>query len=189
MSRIGKTPVKLSDKVKVEIKENVVYVEGPKGKVQHELIGGITAKLENGSIIFDRIDDSRQQKAYHGLNRSLVNNIVIGVEEGFNKELHIIGNGYSAEIAGVWLRLVVGYSHDILMQIPEDLDVKAELVPRSKGSRMGVQAIVKISGISKEEVGKFAAEVRKCRAPENYKGKGIRYSDEHVLIKAGKAGA
>ncbi|MEA1973864.1 MAG: 50S ribosomal protein L6 [Candidatus Cloacimonadota bacterium] len=189
MSRIGNTPVNISEKVKVEIKKNVIFVEGPKGKVEHILVGGITAKIEENMIIFERKDDSRQQKAYHGLNRSLVNNMVKGVESGFAKQLHIIGNGYTAEVVGPWLKLVVGYSHDILMEVPENLEVKAELVPRSKGSRTGVQAIINVSGISKEEVGKFAAEIRKCRVPENYKGKGIRYSDEHVQIKAGKAGA
>lgn len=189
MSRIGNTPVAIPEKVKVELKDQTLFIEGAKGKAEHTLIGGIVVKIEDNQIVFEREDDSRQQKAYHGLNRSLVNNIVEGVTNGFSKKLQVIGNGYSAEVIGPWLKMVLGYSHDILLQIPEGIEVKAEAVPRSKGSRTGVQAEIEVSGISKEEVGKFAAEIRRCREPENYKGKGVRYSDEYVQIKAGKAGA
>jgi len=138
----------------------------------------------------ERRDDSKEQKSFHGLTRSLVNNMVIGLSEGYSKELQIIGTGYSAEVMGPWLKLSVGYSHDILMQIPENLKVEAELVPRRDQGALGVQANVKVSGIQKEDVGKFAAEIRKCRPPLNYAtGKGIRYKGEYVRIKPGKTAA
>ena len=157
--------------------------------MSQELIGGIEAKIEENQIIFTRENDSREQKSFHGLNRALVNNMVVGVTEGYNKELHIIGTGYNAEVIGPWLKLALGYSHDILLHIPDGIKVVAEAVPRTRGAKNAIQSIVKVNGINKEEVGKFSAEIRKCRKPENYKGKGIRYSDEFVKIKAGKAGA
>jgi len=105
------------------------------------------------------------------------------------KTLHVIGTGYSAERVGPWLRLSLGYAHDILLEIPEGLEVEAEAVPRSKTVRSDLQSIIRVKGIDKQLVGHFSAEIRTCRPPENYKGKGIRYIDEHVTIKAGKAGA
>jgi large subunit ribosomal protein L6 len=189
MSRIGKKPIVLPEGVKVSITGNHIEVEGKLGKLSHELVGGITIAEQEGILVLTRLDDSRDQKAFHGLGRALVNNLVEGVSKGYQKQLHVIGTGYSAEVVGPWLRLSVGYSHDILLEIPEGVDVKAEAIPRGKGMHAEHQANVFVSGIHKEDVGKFAAEVRACRKPENYKGKGIRYSTEHVTIKAGKAGA
>jgi large subunit ribosomal protein L6 len=115
--------------------------------------------------------------------------MVTGVTEGFMKTLHIIGTGYSSEVIGPWLKLSLGYSHDIMYKIPEGLSVEAQAVPRSKGTRSDLTSIIRIKGIDKQLVGEFSAEVRACRPPENYKGKGIRYENEYVPIKAGKAGS
>jgi large subunit ribosomal protein L6 len=114
--------------------------------------------------------------------------MVIGVTEGFQKTLQIIGTGYNAERVGPWLRLTLGYSHDILMEIPDNLTVEAVVIPRREQGKLGVQAVITVKGIHKEDVGKFSAEIRNCRPPENYKGKGIRYLNEWVLIKPGKSG-
>jgi len=190
MSRVGKTPVKLPDGVKYSIKDNIVTISGSKGELNYALCNGISVVQENGELLVSRSDDSRPQKALHGLTRALLNNMVIGVTQGFMKELQVIGTGYSAEVMGPWLKLSVGYSHDILMQIPEHLKVEAVLIPRREQGALGVQAEIKVSGIDKEDVGKFAAEIKRCRPPLNYAtGKGIRYKGEYIRIKPGKAGA
>ena len=190
MSRIGKTPVPVPEGIKVEIKDNIITVSSNNGELKFKFQDGITIKQEANELILERRDDSKGQKSFHGLTRALVNNMVIGLSEGYSKELQIIGTGYSAEVMGPWLKLSVGYSHDILIQIPENLKVEAELVPRREQGPLGVQANVKVSGIQKEDVGKFAAEIRKCRPPLNYAtGKGIRYKGEYVRIKPGKTAA
>jgi len=190
MSRIGKTPVPVPAGIKVEIKDNIITVSSNNGELKFKFQDGITIKQEANELILGRRDDSKKQKSFHGLTRSLVNNMVIGLSEGYSKELQIIGTGYSAEVLGPWLKLSVGFSHDILIQIPENLKVEAELVPRREQGTLGVQANVKVSGIQKEDVGKFAAEIRKCRPPLNYAtGKGIRYKGEYVRIKPGKTAA
>ena len=190
MSRIGKTPVLIPEGIKVEIKNNIITVSSNNGELIYKFQDGITIKQEGNELILKRKDDSKKQKSFHGLTRSLVNNMVIGLSEGYIKELQIIGTGYSAEVLGPWLKLSVGFSHDILIQIPENLKVEAELIPRREQGTLGVQAVVKVSGIHKEDVGKFAAEIRKCRPPLNYAtGKGIRYKGEYVRIKPGKTAA
>ncbi len=190
MSRVGKTPVKLPDIVKFNLKKNLVTISGPKGELQYDLQPGIQVEEKDGELIITRQDDSRPQKALHGLTRALLNNMVIGVTDGFEKELQVIGTGYSAERVGPWLKLTVGFSHDILMEVPENLTVEAVVIPRREQGALGVQAAIKVSGISKEDVGKFAAEIKRCRPPLNYAtGKGIRYKGEYIRIKPGKAGA
>ncbi|MEA2097051.1 MAG: 50S ribosomal protein L6 [Candidatus Cloacimonadota bacterium] len=190
MSRIGKTPVTIPEGIKVEIKNNIITVSSNNGELIYKFQDGITIKQEGNELILKRRDDSKKQKSFHGLTRSLVNNMIIGLSEGYVKELQVIGTGYSAEVLGPWLKLSVGFSHDILIQIPENLKVDAESVPRREQGALGVQAKIKISGIHKEDVGKFAAEVRKCRPPLNYAtGKGIRYKGEYVRIKPGKTAA
>lgn len=189
MSRIGKAPIKLSSDVSVKIEDNKVTVKGKLGELSYDLIPGISLELEDNVLSVKRSDDSKNQRAVHGLSRALIQNMVTGVSEGFKKTLHIIGTGYSSEVVGPWLRLSLGYSHDILMRVPAGLTVVATPVPRSKGGRSDFTSIITIEGISKQMVGQFAAEVRGCRPPENYKGKGVRYHDEHVTIKAGKAGS
>ncbi len=190
MSRIGKTPVPVPEGIKVEIKNNTITVSSNNGELTYNFQDGITIKQEGNELILKRKDDSKKQKSFHGLTRSLVNNMIIGLSEGYVKELQVIGTGYSAEVLGLWLRLSVGFSHDIFIQIPENLKVEAESVPRREQGALGVQAKIKISGIHKEDVGKFAAEIRKCRPPLNYAtGKGIRYKGEYVRIKPGKTAA
>jgi large subunit ribosomal protein L6 len=190
MSRVGKTPISVPKDVQVKVNDNLVSVKGKLGELSYELLPGITVTQEENQLIVNREDDSKPLRARHGLTRALVNNMVVGVSEGYEKVLHLIGTGYSAEVISRWLKLSIGYSHEILIEIPDHLTVESEPVPRAKGSRTAVQAIIKVKGISKEDVGKFAAEVRACRPPINYNtGKGIRYSDEYVKIKPGKSGA
>ncbi len=189
MSRIGKTPIVIPQDVDVKIEGKKITVKGKKGELSYTMLDGISAEVKDGNIIIKRSSDIKEQRAYHGLTRSLVQNMVTGVSEGYQKVLQVIGTGYGAEVVGPWLKLVLGYSHDILIEIPEGIEVATETIPRRDQGKLGVQAVIKISGINKEDVGKFAAEVRKCREPENYKGKGIRYEGEYVQIKAGKAGA
>lgn len=188
MSRIGYTPITIPAGVDVKINDNIVTVKGKLGELNYQVLPGITIKKEDNQLIFEREDDSRQSKTKHGLTRAYINNMVIGVSEGFKKELHIIGLGYSAEVVGPWLKLSMGYSHDVLIEIPNHVECVVEKAKRAKGSRTAVQAKIIVKGIDKEVVGQFAAEIRNVRRPENYKGKGIRYSDEYVRIKAGKTG-
>lgn len=176
MSRIGNLPVTVPAGVKVNVAGNILSVEGPKGKLQQEFSPEIELKLEDGKIILSRKNDKLQTRAYHGLYRSLFNNMVKGVSEGFSKTLVINGVGYKAEVQGKILLLSLGYSNDISVYIPDGLTVTVE------------QLKVKISGASKEQVGEFASQVRRLRGPEPYKGKGIRYEDEVILRKVGKTG-
>lgn len=189
MSRIGKKPIEIPEGVKVAITGNHIDVEGKLGKLSHDLAGGITVVQEGTTLVVSRLDESREQRSMHGLGRSLIQNLITGVSEGYEKLLNVIGTGFSAEVVGMWLRLNVGFSHEIYLEIPESLEVRAEPIPRGKGMHPEHQANIFVKGIHKEDVGKFSAEIRECRKPENYKGKGIRYSTEHVIIKAGKAGA
>ncbi|MEN6446063.1 MAG: 50S ribosomal protein L6 [Candidatus Cloacimonas sp.] len=188
MSRIGRAPIKLDPGTQVQVSDNVITIKGKLGELKQTLMPGITIEAEDNVLRVHRSDDSKSQRALHGLTRALIQNMVIGVTAGYQKILHIYGTGYSSEVTGPWLKLTLGYSHDILLEIPKELQVNAEAVPRSKGTRSDFQSIITIKGIDKQLVGQFAAEVRNCRPPENYKGKGIRYIDEHIIIKAGKAG-
>ena len=176
MARIGNLPVTVPAGVKVNVAGNILSVEGPKGKLQQEFSPEIELKLEDGKIVLSRKNDKLQTRAYHGLYRSLFNNMVKGVSEGFSKTLVINGVGYKAEVQGKILLLSLGYSNDISVYIPDGLTVTVE------------QLKVKISGASKEQVGEFASQVRRLRGPEPYKGKGIRYEDEVILRKVGKTG-
>jgi len=189
MSRIGKAPITLSSDLQVKVTGDVVNVKGKLGELSYTLLPGITVQIEDNVLHVLRAEETKTLRAYHGLSRALIQNMVTGVTDGFKKTLHIYGTGYSSEVLGPWLKLSLGYSHDILLQIPAGLNVDAQAVPRSKGTRSDFQSIININGIDRQLVGQFAAEVRGCRPPENYKGKGVRYNDEHVTIKAGKAGS
>jgi large subunit ribosomal protein L6 len=189
VSRIGRKIINIPSGVSVEQKERTVYVKGIKGSLDYSLQDFINVKIENNTISVTRENDERKIKALHGLTRALIQNMVIGVSEGYMKVLNIIGTGYTAERIGPWLKLAMGYSHDIMLKIPEGIECSTENVPRGKGGKLNVQVIIKVSGYHKEDVGKFAAEIRKVRPPENYKGKGIRYENEFVPIKAGKSGS
>ena len=176
MSRIGKEPISVPSDVQVSIEGRSVEVTGPKGSLDLDLPGEINVRQEDDTVLVERPNDDRKNKALHGLTRSLINNMVIGVSEGFKKELEIVGVGYRAAISGDGLELQLGFSHPVKVNAPDGITFD---VPEP------TQIIV--SGINKEIVGQVAADIRSYRKPEPYKGKGIRYAGEHVARKAGKA--
>jgi large subunit ribosomal protein L6 len=178
MSRIGKAPIAVPAGVDVTIDGRTISVKGPKGTLEREIPGTITVTRDGDTLVCERPNDENKTKAMHGLTRSLVNNMVIGVTDGFRKELEIVGVGYRAEAQGpTALRLNLGFSHPV--------DVKA---PDGIAFEVPVQTQVVVTGIDKEVVGQVAANIRSIRKPEPYKGKGVRYAGERVLRKAGKAG-
>ena len=178
MSRIGKQPVPVLDGVKVSINGCTITTEGPQGKLQFEHRPEISVEVdeENKQVLVSRSNDERTSRALHGLTRSLINNMVIGVKEGYEKRLEIVGVGYGGNVQGNQLALRVGFANEIKKAIPSGLDVTCP-----------DQNHVVIKGCDKQQVGQFAAEVRAVRKPEPYKGKGIRYDGEYVKIKPGKA--
>ena len=177
MSRIGKMPIAIPAGVTVTIAENNhVTVKGPKGTLERTLPSAMTIKQEGEEIIVTRPNDLKQNKALHGLTRTLINNMVIGVTDGYSKVLEINGVGYRANKNGKVLELALGYSHPINMPDPEGITTTVE------------NNTIKIEGIDKEKVGQHAAEIRSKRGPEPYKGKGIKYSTEHIRRKVGKTG-
>lgn len=177
MSRIGRMPITVPQGVTVEIKDSLVAVKGPRGELSRRVNPEIEVKLEDGTIKVSRPSDNREHRAQHGLTRALIANMVEGVSRGFEKDLEIVGVGYRAEKTGEKLVLKLGFSHPVEFE-PED------------GISFTVEAAnkVKVSGIDKEKVGKVAAEIKKSRPPDAYKGKGVRYAGEKVRIKPGKAG-
>jgi large subunit ribosomal protein L6 len=177
MSRIGKIPVKVPQGVKISFQDEVITVEGPKGKLSQKYHPVITFEPKDGEIVVHRANDEKQTRAFHGLYRNLLNNMVIGVSSGFSRVLIITGVGYRAEVQGGLLAMNLGYSNEIFVGIPEGLSVSAETSGK-----------VIISGIDKQRVGEFASQIRKLRLPEPYKGKGIRYDDEQIRRKVGKSG-
>lgn len=176
MSRLGKLPVSIPAGVKISVNDNVVTVEGPKGKL-FQKFDNVEIKVNGSDVEISRKDDSRVAKASHGLYRNLIKNMVTGVSAGFTKSLIINGVGYRAEVQGKMIVMNLGYSTDFIALIPEGLTVTAD-----------AQGKVTITGIDKQLVGQFAAEIRSLRKPEPYKGKGIRYEDEYIRRKVGKSG-
>lgn len=176
MSRIGRKPITIPEKVKVKADGLDVHVEGPKGKLSLALSGNISIKEENGEILVNRARETSADRAKHGLYRALLANMVSGVVSGFTKELEIVGVGYRAQMKGKTLSLSVGFSHSVDLEVPEGLSVK---VPKP--------TTIIIEGIDKQCVGQFAANIRGIKPPEPYKGKGIKYVDEVIRRKAGKA--
>ena len=177
MSRIGKIPVKIPAGVKVSFANDVMTVEGPRGKLTQKYHPIIKFEDKGAEIVVSRPNEEKQTKAFHGLYRNLLNNMVTGVSAGFSRALIITGVGYKAEVKGNLLVLSLGYSSDVYVGIPEGLAVTVE--PGSK---------VVVSGIDKQRVGELASQIRKLRAPEPYKGKGIRYENEKIIRKVGKSG-
>jgi large subunit ribosomal protein L6 len=178
MSRIGKLPIELVSGVKVTIAVDRVEVQGPKGTLSHSLPRGITAQIEEQQMLIQRKNDSKRQRALHGLARALLANAVHGVTTGFTRNLEIHGVGYRAELAGTTLKFSLGYSHPVEFSVPEGISVKLE-----KNTRLS------ISGCDRQQVGQVAAEIRALRPPDVYKLKGIRYENESLRKKAGKTGA
>ena len=178
MSRIGRMPIAVPAGVTVDIAENnKVTVKGPKGTLERVLPAEMEIKLEDGHIVVTRPNDLKKMKSLHGLTRSLLNNMVIGVTDGYEKKLEVNGVGYRAQKSGKTLNLSLGYSHPVDMVDPEGIEVE---VPD--------QATIIVKGIDKEKVGQYAAEIRSKREPEPYKGKGIKYADEVIRRKVGKTG-
>ena len=179
MSKLGKSPIALPKGVEVQVtKDNVVEVKGPKGHLSQELMKGITLKHEEGSLLVEQDDKLFSNGKFHGLFRSLINNMVIGVSSGFEKRLTMIGVGYRAAVKGTKIDLQLGFSHPTDLEIPADLQVKIDKA-----------TTIIVSGVDKQKVGQFAATIRSLRLPEPYKGKGVRYENEYVRKKAGKAAA
>lgn len=178
MSRIGRMPIAIPAGVTVDIAENnKVTVKGPKGTLERVLPAEMDIKVEGSEIVVSRPNDLKKMKSLHGLTRTLINNMVIGVTEGYEKKLEVNGVGYRAQKQGKKLTLALGYSHPVEMEDPEGLETVLD----------GTNIII-VKGIDKEKVGQYAAEIRAKRAPEPYKGKGIKYSDEVIRRKVGKTG-
>jgi large subunit ribosomal protein L6 len=178
MSRIGKKPIVVPSGVTVSVDGSTIKVKGPKGELTREIRSEITVEQNDGQLVLSRPDDSKDNRAFHGLTRALIANMVEGVTGGFKKTLEIIGVGYRAEKKGETLVLTVGYSHQVVYPQPKGITLTAQ-----------TPTVVVIEGIDKQKVGQVAAELRAVRPPEPYKGKGIRYQGEQVRRKAGKAGS
>ncbi len=177
MSRVGNAPITIPSGVEVSISGSSISVKGSKGTLERELPGGITVREEDSTLFVERPDESGESKAFHGLSRSLIHNMIVGVSEGFTKELQIQGVGYRATAKGTnALELALGFSHPVNITAPDGIEFE---VPQ--------QTQIFVKGIDKQLVGQVAADIRKWRKPEPYKGKGIRYAGERVIRKAGKA--
>lgn len=176
MSRIGKMEIPLPQGVEVAVAGGVVKVKGPKGSLQQALVERVDVKVDGSLVNVTRVSEDRRSRAFHGLMRALIANMVTGVTDGFSKSLVINGIGYKANVAGKTLNLALGYSHPIAYPIPEGISITVD------------RENVKVEGIDKQLVGAVAADIRAFRKVEPYKGKGIKYIDEHVIRKAGKAG-
>jgi large subunit ribosomal protein L6 len=178
MSRIGKLPITVPSGVDVTLAERLVTVKGPKGTLSHTVAAPITvAKAEDGTLDVQRPNDERKSKALHGLTRTLINNMVVGVTDGYEKKLEIVGTGYRVIARGSNLEFALGYSHPIVVEPPAGVTFAVETPTRFS-----------VSGIDKQQVGEIAANLRKLRKPDPYKGKGVRYAGEQVRRKVGKAG-
>lgn len=177
MSRIGRAPITVPSGVEINIAERNLTVKGPKGTLARPIPGEITVRQEDSTLLVERPNDERQNRALHGLTRSLVNNMVVGVTDGFNKDLEIVGVGYRATARGAnQIELALGFSHPVVVDAPEGITFEVPQPTR-----------ITVRGIDKELVGQVAANIRKIRKPEPYKGKGVRYAGERVIRKAGKA--
>ncbi len=176
MSRVGKLPIPIPSGVNIEISERQVRVIGTKGSLEMRLPPGISLEVKDGEAVVTRKNDEALMRARHGLSRALLNNMVVGASEGFEKKLELNGVGFRMQVSGSDLKLNLGYSHEVAYKIPEGVSAAVE------------QNILTLSGVSKQKVGQAAAEIRALRKPEPYKGKGIKYVDERILRKSGKSG-
>lgn len=183
MSRIGKAPINLPKGVEISVgQNNVVKVKGPKGELYEKLDQDITVKVEDGVVTLERPTEQKRHKALHGLYRALLAGMIEGVANGYKKQLELVGVGYKAAAQGQVLELNIGYSHPIMVQFPQEISVTATM-------EKGKNPTVILECIDKQLLGQVAAKIRSLRAPEPYKGKGIRYSDEYIRRKAGKSAA
>ena len=180
MSRIGNNPIALPEGITFEINESVVTVKGKLGELSQEVVGDITVKVEDGNVVLERPSDSKDHKAKHGLYRALLNNMILGVSQGWTKQLELVGVGYRASNQGQVLDLALGFSHNIVLELAPE--VKVETV-----SEKGKNPIIKLTSHDKQLVGAVAAKIRSFRAPEPYKGKGVKFVGELLRRKAGKS--
>ena len=177
MSRVGKLPIPVPAGTKVSLSGETFEAEGPKGKVAQQIVPGTSVVIDDGVVTVSRDDDSGQSRARHGLMRALLSNAVKGATDGWVKELEIHGVGYRAEVQGRKLNLVLGYSHPVVFEMPDGVDIEVDRNTQ-----------LKVSGADRQKVGQVAAELRELRKPDAYKGKGVRYKDERLKLKVGKAG-
>lgn len=185
MSRVGKKPISIPSGVTVTINESEMEVKGPKGTLRSPIPKGVTFKQEDGILTAERSGDD--VAAFHGLARALANNAIVGVTEGFTKDLDIVGVGYKADVQGKKISFALGYSHPIDYPLPDGVDAKAERV-NSKTTINQYQTTITLSGIDKQLLGQVAAELNRLRKPDAYKGKGVRYADKYYRLKPGKTG-
>ena len=174
MSRIGNNPISIPDGVSLKVNNNDIEVSGKNGVQSHQLHENIKINVSDNVVTFERVDNTALSRSMHGTTRQIINNMIIGVSEGFKKELEIIGVGYQASIQGKRLKLQLGYSHDIYFDFPDDISIKAD------------RTIIVVEGNDKQLVGSVASKIRSFRKPEPYKGKGVRYKNENIKIKQGK---
>ncbi|MEM7369253.1 MAG: 50S ribosomal protein L6 [Bacteroidota bacterium] len=181
MSRIGTLPITLPAKVEISVdKSNVVTVKGPKGELKQKVDPDLTVEIDGNTLKITRPTDQKRHRAAHGLYRSLINNMVIGVSQGYEKNMEVVGVGYKAEAKGNLLELSLGFSHPIVFALPPEISVETE-------TKRGVPPKIMLKGIDKQLIGQIAAKIRSFRPPEPYKGKGIRFEGEEIRRKAGKA--
>lgn len=185
MSRIGKKIITVPKGVDVKVNAGEVEVKGPKGVLRSPIPAGISATLEDSTLTFTRENDD--QAAFHGLARALANNSIVGVTEGFKREMDVVGVGYKADVKGRTIEFSLGYSHPIRYDLPEGIDAKAERVA-TKATITQYQLTLTLTGIDKQKLGQVAAELNRLRKPDAYKGKGIRYADRTYKLKPGKTG-
>jgi large subunit ribosomal protein L6 len=178
MSRVGKVPIPIPKDVKITLTDSILKVVGPKGQLSHRIPSEIAVSIEPEQLMVKRPDDHRTTRSLHGLTRVLVANMITGVTQGFEKKLEIQGIGYRADLQGKTLRLTLGFSHPVLFPLPEGVKVEVER-----------QTSITVKGIDKQQVGSVAAKIRSFKPPDPYKGKGIRYANEYVRLKVGKAKA
>jgi large subunit ribosomal protein L6 len=185
MSRVGKKPITIPSGVTVTIGAGELEVKGPKGTLKTPVPSGVSFKQEDDSLIAERAGDD--QAAFHGLARALANNAIVGVTDGFKKELDVVGVGYKADVQGRKIVFALGYSHPIEYPLPEGIDAKTERV-NTKTSISQYQTTITLTGIDKQKLGQVAAELNRLRKPDAYKGKGVRYADKYYRLKPGKTG-
>ncbi len=176
MSRVGKQPVKIPSGATITVDKDEITVAGSKGELKQFTVPGIIVKQEGEEVLVSRVNDEPQNRAKHGLMRALINNMVVGVSQGFSKKLEINGVGYRVAMQGANLKFNLGFSHDVIYNIPAGITATVE------------QNVITVSGISKQQVGQVAAEIRALKKPEPYKGKGIKYVGERIIRKSGKSG-
>lgn len=176
MSRIGNFPIEIPEKVDVKLDDDIVTVKGPKGELSQQISSRVSVEIKDDEIIVERHGNDKESRSLHGLSRSLLDSMVKGVVEGYEKELEMVGVGYSARVKGGDLELEVGYSHPVTIEAPDNIKFEVE------------NSIITVKGIDKQQVGDMAAKIREVRKPEPYKGKGIKYVDERIRRKVGKTG-